>query len=136
MSEKDKQEDGKGLPKGSSGTPESGAGKEEKPAVPGQAATSGKDERPAAAGTPASASGEAADPAAVAAAQSIDDFADSVASGLEQAGLASPGKEDLDLHRFDLEHMSEVFFAGWEAQTKNVPQPIHRRPQIRAPFPK
>ena len=101
----DKREEGKGLPKGSSGTPVSGL-EEQQAAAPGGAGPNAEAQPAPASGTaPAT---ETLPPAGdVTGGQSIGEFADSVVSGLEQAGL------DPDLHRLDLEHMSEAFFSGW-----------------------
>lgn len=106
MPDTEKREEGKGLPKGSSGMPASGPANDE--VQEAQSSSSlGAEEQPAEAGGEASHSAED-----VTGGQSIGDFADSVVSGLEQASLGGEN-ENTDLHALDLEHMSEAFFAGW-----------------------
>ena len=131
MPDTEKREEGKGLSKGPSGTPASSPANEEKLAAALDSTQPGAEAQAAPAGE-AVPDTEVPPPAGdVTGGQSIGDFADSVVSGLEHAGIASEDKDDHDLHRLDLEHMSEAFFAGWgsadEAPAGGDLKPVNSR---------
>ena len=131
MPDTEKREEGKGLSKGPSGTPASSPANEEKLAAALDSTAPGAEAQAAPAGE-AVPDTEVPPPAGdVTGGQSIGDFADSVVSGLEHAGIATEDKDGLDLHRLDLEHMSEAFFAGWgsadEAPAGGDPKPVNSR---------
>ncbi len=109
MPETDKREEGEKLPTESSDTHVSASGEDgiDAAAAAGLLPAAGdiaEGEVPA--GTPE-----------IASSGSIDEFADNVVSGLEQATLAIHRSGGADLQSeysdFNLEQMSEVFFAGW-----------------------
>ncbi len=132
MPDTDKRDEGKGLPNGSSGMPASGPGKDEMQAPPAASLMPGSETQPAPAGSAASDREGPSPVPDVTGGQSLGDFADSVVSGLEQASFAEADRERPDLHRLDLEHMSEAFFAGWgsaddESELHVAGQPANAR---------
>ncbi len=113
MPETDNRDEGKGLPKGSSGAPASGPGEEEAQAAAHDSPAPGPWIQPVPAGGMAAGIDELPAEEDVTGGQSIGDFADSVVSGLEQASFDAVETQGPGLHDSDLEHMSEAFFAGW-----------------------
>ena len=136
MPETDKREEDKGLPKGSSGTPVSGQRGSRRPRPPTQPRRPRRNPRPPPARLPSTES-----PGSSRGRHRRPEYRRVRRQRRVRLGArpASPrSDEEPDLHRLDLQHMSEAFFAGWEARTAILPKTIRarRNRQMCGPFPR